>query len=445
MPVTRSAANGSANGAANGAASADANRIIAIVTGANSGFGLGLCHDLLANLSVGVGQRVPAAQPRPTAIAPSLTDLGSMEKAPSEPTGVMPSPHPSLTLVLACRSQKNAEEARAKILEQHAHDLQTRRSAGEVIPAGWEEGLRVEYELVDLDCVGGPTGVLSFCQRISAKYPHVTSLFLNAGYAAITEVVIPRFILQILTKGLLHSLHHPRYNTEEIGARSADGERGRVWGVNVLAPYIIAKELAPLLRKSPKSLPFEPRVVYTSSIEAEAEALNETPTDDYQLLEYKTSYRPSKYMGDLVMTQLDTQLSTGERPVRCLIAEPGCVATNIAVAGLGAWQWLVNIKWICYWLSFYLAHLLGSPHHPVWASDGALPMLYCAMVASAYLVPASKVPAPKMHVVARRFRAPTVKYGEVDEWETHTELAEFLADKCDAIRLDWRKREGLGQ
>jgi hypothetical protein len=35
MPVTRSAANGSANGAANGAASADANRIIAIVTGAN--------------------------------------------------------------------------------------------------------------------------------------------------------------------------------------------------------------------------------------------------------------------------------------------------------------------------------------------------------------------------------------------------------------------------
>lgn len=204
-----------------------------------SGFGLGLCHDLLANLSVGVGQRVPAAQPRPTAIAPCLTDLGSMEKAPSEPTGVMPSPHPSLTLVLACRSQKNAEEARAKILEQHAHDLQTRRSAGEVIPTGWEEGLRVEYELVDLDCVGGPTGVLSFCQRISAKYPHVTSLFLNAGYAAITEVVIPRFILQILTKGLLHSLHHPRYNTEEIGARSADGERGRVWGVNVLAPYII--------------------------------------------------------------------------------------------------------------------------------------------------------------------------------------------------------------
>ncbi|BEJ16456.1 hypothetical protein CspHIS471_0510610 [Cutaneotrichosporon sp. HIS471] len=427
--------NGSANGAANGSAG-DTNRIIAIVTGANSGFGLGLCHDLLANLSVGVGQRVPAAQPRPTAIAPSL--LNSETK-----TGIMPSPHPTLTLILACRSQRNADEARSKILEQHAQDLRMRRSAGESIPPGWEEGLRVESELVDLDCVGGPKGVLSFCQRISAKYPHVTSLFLNAGYAAITEVVIPRFILQILTKGLLHALHHPRYNTEEIGARSADGERGRVWGVNVLAPYIIAKELAPMLRKSPKTLPIEPRVVYTSSIEAEAEALSASPKDDYQLLEYTTSYRPSKYMGDLVMTQLDTQLSRDERPVRCLIAEPGCVATNIAVAGLGAWQWLVNLKWICYWLSFYLAHLLGSPHHPVWASDGALPMLYCAMIASTYILPANKVPAPKMHVVARRFRAPTVKYGEVDEWESHTELAEFVAGKCEAIRLDWRKREGL--
>lgn len=150
-------------------------------------------------------------------------------------------------------------------------------------------------------------------------------------------------------------------------------------------------------------------------------------------------------MGDLVFTQLDQQLSANERPVRCLIAEPGCVATNIAVAGLGAWQWLVKVKWICYWLAFYFAHIIGSPHHPVWASDGALPMLYGAMVASAYLVPATKVPAPKMHVVAQRFRAPTVKYGEVDEWERNAELASFLAEKCEAIRADWRRREGLDQ
>lgn len=183
--------------------------------------------------------------------------------------------------------------------------------------------------------------------------------------------------------------------------------------------------------------------MYTSSIEAEAESLNESPKDDYQLLHYATSYRPSKYMGDLVLTQLDKQLSAGDRPVRCLIAEPGCVATNIAVAGFGAWQWLVNIKWICYWFAFYFAYLIGSPHHPVWASDGAFPMIYSALVAANYLVPATKVPAPKMHVVARRFKTPTAKYGEVDEWEKHADLAEFLADKCEQIRLDWRKREGL--
>lgn len=356
----------------------------------------------------------------------------------------MPEPHPTLTLVLACRSSSNAAEARDKILAQHRTELEARRRSGGDVPEGWEEGLRVEYELVDLDAVGGPKGLLSFADRLASRYPHITTLFLNAGYAAFKQVVIPRFMLQIVTDGFLHALHHPRYNIEDVGARSADGERGKVWGVNVLAPYILAQELAPLLRKSPSTLPFQPRIVYTSSIEAEAESLSSTPKDDYQLLSYEGSYRASKYMGDLVMTQLDAQLGTGDAPVRCLIAEPGCVATNIAVAGLGAWSWLVNIKWICYWLSFWFANLIGSTHHPVWATSAALPMLYAAFVADTYLQPSSKLAAPKLAVVARRWNAPTVNYGEVDEWDTHSDIAAFVAAKCETIRQDWRRRDDSG-
>jgi 3-keto steroid reductase len=141
--------------------------------------------------------------------------------------------------VLACRSKRNAEEARSKLLEAHAAELSARRKRGERVPEGWEDGLRIEYETVDLDCVGGPTGVLAFGERMRARYPYITSLFLNAGYAAITQVVIPRFLMQIATDGYLHALHHPRYNIEDVGARSADGERGRVWGINVLAPYVM--------------------------------------------------------------------------------------------------------------------------------------------------------------------------------------------------------------
>lgn len=151
----------------------------------------------------------------------------------------MPDPHPAFTLVLACRSESNAIEAREKLLKKHREDIQTRRKRGETIPQGWEEGLRVEYELVDLDSVGGPKGLLSFADRLASRYPHITSLFLNAGYAAIKQVVVPRFLGQIFSDGLLHALHHPRYNIEDVGLKSGDGERGRVWGVNVLAPYIL--------------------------------------------------------------------------------------------------------------------------------------------------------------------------------------------------------------
>lgn len=184
---------------------------------------------------------VPCAIPQPTALPPSLSgllDAPGASKA-ARTAARLPEPHPTLTLVLACRSEKNALEAREIILKRHKKDLAKRRRKGEVIPKGWEEGLKIEYELVDLDAVGGPKGILAFTRRISERYPHVTSLFLNAGYAAFKQVVIPRFMLQIITDGFLHALHHPRYNIEEIGAMSADGERGMVWGVNVLSPYIM--------------------------------------------------------------------------------------------------------------------------------------------------------------------------------------------------------------
>jgi 3-keto steroid reductase len=190
--------------------------------------------------------------------------------------------------------------------------------------------------------------------------------------------------------------------------------------------------------------------VYTSSIEAEAESLDKAPLDDYQLLAYETSYRPSKYMGDLIVTQLDRELGAepkGEgkgsstRPIRVISAEPGCVATNIAVAGLGAWAWLVQIKWICYWLSFYIANLLGSKHHPVYATEGAAPMLYAALVADTFLLPASRQPGPKVHVVSHRRGPATVQYGEVDQWEANADVARGLAERCEATRQDWHKRE----
>lgn len=203
----------------------------------NSGFGLGICNALLQNLSVPSGASIPVATAQVSALSPALA--ASFDAGAASAAAAMPRPHPTLTLVLACRSEANAVQARAAILAQHKRDLAARRRAGTPVPEGWEEGLRVEYELVDLDALGGSRGTLAFAQRMRARYPHITALFLNAGYAAITEVNIPRFMGQVLSDGPLQALHHPRYNVEDVGLRSADGERGRVWGVNVLAPYVL--------------------------------------------------------------------------------------------------------------------------------------------------------------------------------------------------------------
>lgn len=122
-----------------------------------------------------------------------------------------------------------------------------------------------------------------------------------------------------------------------------------------------ARELLPMLRRSPPGLPFAPRVVYTSSGTATLSKLNNHPLDDYMLLDYNQSYGASKYMGDMAMIQLDrefndetTKKDDDNRGVRVLTIEPGCVATNFFNAGLGAWVWWIKFKWFWYWLSFYI-------------------------------------------------------------------------------------------
>lgn len=50
-----------------------------------------------------------------------------------------------------------------------------------------------------------------------------------------------KFTKQIFTDGMSVALSQPQFNIEIKGAKSADGERGLVWGTNVLAPYIMVR------------------------------------------------------------------------------------------------------------------------------------------------------------------------------------------------------------
>lgn len=158
------------NGHASSSVPPDPNRIIAVVTGANSGYGLQICNRLLDELSLPAGHPLPSAQPKLAALAPSLKHL--YRSTPSASTSGaekdIPSKTPALTLVLACRSAANAEQGIAAIRARHERVLHKRAGRG-IVRDGWLESLRIEYELVDLDEVEGSKGMLQFCERLKAR------------------------------------------------------------------------------------------------------------------------------------------------------------------------------------------------------------------------------------------------------------------------------------
>ncbi|OCF31811.1 3-keto sterol reductase [Kwoniella heveanensis BCC8398] len=431
----------------------DENRMIVVVTGANSGFGLGLCQQLLYNLSFPPGSDIPAAKPQSTALPPSLQYL--LHQPPSATTPHIPSPPPALTLILACRSETKAIEAKEILLKRHLRDLENRKKRGEKVREGWRDGLRVVWEGVDLDSPGGQNGVLAFCERLKERYPHITTLCLNAGMGAWSGLNYWTFFKQMVQDGMPLAMSQPKYQYETKGAMSRDGERGLVWGTNVLAPYIMARELAPLLRNSPTTLPFSPRIIYTSSLTSFRDKLTKDPLDDYQLIEYENSYSASKYMGDVVMCELDREynadidrsyVTQGEkRTLRVLTTDPGCVTTNFFSAGLGAgaWAWWADVKWVFYWLAFYICRIIGSPWHPVYADQGALPLIYASLIPDEYIPPASQIPAPRFSAIAERWGRTKVGYGEVDRWEEGLDIGKGVVERCEVIRKEWRRKEGL--
>ena len=81
---------------------------------------------------------------------------------------------------------------------------------------------------------------------ITAKrYPHITSLYLNAGLGPYTGVNFLKIIQQFCRDGFYWFIANPQYMIEAKGVMSADGERGMTWGVNVLAPYIMVGQALP--------------------------------------------------------------------------------------------------------------------------------------------------------------------------------------------------------
>lgn len=70
-------------------------------------------------------------------------------------------------------------------------------------------------------------------------------------------------------------------------------------------------------------------------------------------------------------------------------------------------------------------------------------MLYAALIDEQYVEPADKVPAQKFKVHSSRWGKTTVDYGEIDKWEDSLAIGEGMVRACEAVRTEWKRKEGL--
>ncbi|KAH7103040.1 NAD(P)-binding protein [Auriculariales sp. MPI-PUGE-AT-0066] len=388
-------------------------RLVAIVTGANAGVGYGICRRLLSQMSL------------PDAPDSHAQKLLSPEDAPSPYDGAH-----ELTLIMACRSRSRAEAAREKLLADFDSELAVRQESD---PNSAEYGqqfraaLAVDIVLLD---VSDMRSVLSFCDTVSANYPYVTHIVMNAAMANFIGINWLKVPGEILTKGYV-AFYRPRFTIQSVSTITSDG-LGAVWVSNVLSAYTIVERLRPKLRAAPYD---SARVLWMSSLEAMRNVCNEDIMADYQLTAGTGSYEMSKYQITLLAPEMQCredareaseQVQTSVAAVKHIIVHPGITSSSIYVAAL---RWWILLKAMDF--AFYLARWMGSPYHVIDALSAALVATHVILTNLANL-PSAKQPV-MYGARCNRLGRPYVGPDPIDEWDENKHIGGLVADQCERL------------
>ncbi|KAG1847544.1 NAD(P)-binding protein [Suillus subalutaceus] len=399
---------------------------VIVVTGANSGVGLGICQRLLVQL---ISKSPTDAQPHHDFHVQKTTTTDDVS-------------FDGLTLILACRSRQRGEAARDK-LYQFA-DEQVRHL--EILPGydghaeTFRKHLTIVVHTVDLSRI---QTVFRFADEVIKTYPYVSHLICNAGVASFVSI---NWLLAIkqFAMDCVEAVTAPIYYTQEVGQVSQDG-LGWVWQCNVFGHYVLFRALKSHLAKYQTST--GARVIWMSS--HESSPIYYDPTD-WQLVKSAHSYESSKFQIDLIAHQLDQASLQGsdKLPTRHLTVLPGVAGTNIANALLGTFSSM------CMFLSFYLARFLGSPYHLISAFKAAISAVHLSLVPLAFLPTVSSTELDDSDPTA------TVEVGfryvsECDRWgkervgtmklmrsKEHNKQCDDLLDHCERLFTAFCEAEG---
>ncbi|XP_044716234.1 3-ketosteroid reductase [Hirsutella rhossiliensis] len=382
-------------------------QLFVLITGANSGVGLGTAQRLVDEF---LATRGPAAH---------------------------------LVLLATTRSAAKAREA---IREVRAH---ARRVAARLYGAGGRCACRdavarihvlgLTLDLCDL------AGVRAFARRLVRGVPRLDCVVFNAAYGGWEGCNYLLAVWSILTKGLIQSVTWPDFKTalptailneqrQSYGYYPASPLLGEVFTACVFGHYMLAHELLPLLSRRPPLSSSTPalapgRIVWSSSLEAVSRVFS---PDDFQCLNGPAAYESAKRLTDvLALTHSlpaarpyssrwltmdhddndDDEKKTQQPPVvqppKVYLTHPGIVAST-----------LFPVPWFLFWayeLSLILSRWLGSPWHTVDGYSGAKAAVWLA------LEPQDALDDARAHRVkwgssSDRHRRVHVKKTEVEGW-----------------------------
>ncbi|KAF7717953.1 Uncharacterized protein PECH_004654 [Penicillium ucsense] len=276
----------------------------------------------------------------------------------------------TLTIIFTTRSARKAEDTRRR-LEKHLHSSATSTPS---------DRARVNFvsESVDL---GDLPSTRALSRRLCQHYPKLDAVILNAGIGGWSGINWFEAIWGICTD-LVHQVTWPSYKLAPVGVltgrqtqREEEPALGAVFCANVFGHYMLAHNVAPLLKKA-KSPNGPGRVIWVSSIEATIKAFD---INDIQGLQTKVPYESSKALTDILALTSDLPStvpwsvegffgtpskadrgpdeSSTEVTPEMHVCHPGICATSIIPLPLPLVWAMVASCWI--------ARILGSPWHAI--------------------------------------------------------------------------------
>ncbi|KAL5118508.1 3-keto-steroid reductase [Pleosporales sp. CAS-2024a] len=294
----------------------------------------------------------------------------------------------SLVLIITTRDQPKGDATIEK-LQRHLGQVCGKHE--ETLPgisALLRQRVHFRQERLDLLSL---VSVQKLSKRLRQTTPKLDAVICNAGIGGWTGIHWPLAVWSMLTTGT-RALTYPTYKLSGEGwvtksqlPASLQGEEpplGQVFCANVFGHYLLGHYLAPLLARHSREDDYNGRIIWVSSLEAYDFTFD---ANDIQGITSKVPYESSKRLTDMLAVtstlpatckHVDQYLDVSECSEKTLkpriyVSHPGICGTSIVP--------LPFILECLMFACFYLARFLGSQWHTATVDKGAVAMVWLVL------------------------------------------------------------------